>query len=213
VLLSLENVSKALGGRPVVRELSVAVERGEHLLLLGPSGSGKSTLINMVCGLLTPDAGTIRIAGEAIDHPRPSVRDAVRRRRVGLVFQTPRLVEAIDVTANLLLAQKLAGKPKDRVRVVALLDRLGITPRAHARPRELSQGEAQRAAIARALVAEPDLLVADEPTSALDDTHAGIVGRLLLEQAEATGATLLVATHDARLAPLIGRSLVLERPA
>jgi ABC-type branched-subunit amino acid transport system ATPase component len=119
VLLSVEHVSKALGGRPVVRELSVAVERGEHLLLLGPSGSGKSTLINMVCGLLTPDAGNIRIAGEAIDHPRPSVRDAVRRRRVGLVFQTPRLVEAIDVTANLLLAQKLAGKPKDRVRVEA----------------------------------------------------------------------------------------------
>ncbi|MCC2977102.1 ATP-binding cassette domain-containing protein [Sphingomonas sp. PL-96] len=210
MLIALDEVSKAMAGRKIIDRLSLQIARGEHLLLLGPSGSGKTTLVNLVCGLLTPDAGSIRVAGEAIDDPRPGVRDDVRRRRIGIIFQTLRLVGALDVTANLLLAQRLAGRPRDRDRIEALLARLGLAHRSHARPRELSHGEAQRAAIARALVSEPDLLVADEPTSALDDSHAEAVGRLLIEQTDANGATLLVATHDARLKPLIGRSLVLE---
>ena len=213
MLVVLDNVSKSLGSRIIIDRLSLGMGKGEHLLLLGPSGSGKTTLVNLLCGLLTPDAGSIRIAGEAIDDPRPAVRDDVRRRRIGIVFQTLRLVAAIDVTDNLLLARRLAGRSHDPARAAALLDTLGLAHRAHARPRELSQGEAQRAAIARALIAEPDLLVADEPTSALDDAHAARVGRLLIEQAEATGATLLVATHDARLKPVIGNSLVLEPAA
>jgi len=148
---------------------------------------------------LTPDRGTIAIDGETISGLPPARRDDLRRRKIGVIFQTLRLVAALDVTANLLLAQRLAGQRHDRSEVDALLAELGLTHRARARPRELSQGEAQRAAIARALVARPKLLIADEPTSALDDANADRVARLLVDTANAHGSTLLVATHDARM--------------
>lgn len=172
---------------------------GEHRLLLGPSGSGKTTLIHLIAGLLTPARGTIAVDGEEIGGLPPARRDDLRRRKIGVVFQTLRLVAALDVTANLLLAQRLAGQRPDPAEVVALLDELGLSHRLYARPRELSQGEAQRAAVARALVARPKLLIADEPTSALDDANAERVARLLVDTANTHGSTLLVATHDSRM--------------
>lgn len=172
---------------------------GAHRLLLGPSGSGKTTLIHLIAGLLTPERGTIAVDGEEMSGLPPARRDDLRRRKIGVVFQTLRLVAALDVTANLLLAQRLAGQRPDATEVIALLDELGLSHRLHARPRELSQGEAQRAAIARALVARPKLLIADEPTSALDDANAERVARLLVDTANTHGSTLLVATHDSRM--------------
>ncbi|MFN4097158.1 MAG: ATP-binding cassette domain-containing protein [Sphingomonas sp.] len=134
---------------------SLAQEAGAHRVLLGPSGPGKPTLINLIAGLLTPTAGGIAIDGETISNLPPARRDDLCRRKIGVVFQTLRLVAALDVTANLLLAQRLAGQKLDRAEVKALLDELGLSHRAYAKPRELSQGEAQRAAIARGLVARP----------------------------------------------------------
>lgn len=209
MLLEFVDVAKRYGDRPVLDGFSLQVVAGEHVLLLGPSGSGKTTLLHLVCGLLTPDRGAISVAGERIDCGSAAKRDDVRRRRIGIVFQALRLVSALDVRANLLLAQRLAGRARDAQGVDALIERLGLAHSARARPRELSQGEAQRAAIARALVGRPDLLVADEPTSALDDDNAGRVGRLLLDATAETGSTLLVATHDARMKALIGRSVSL----
>jgi len=209
VVLGIEAVEMAYGGRTVLHNISFQLAAGEHAVLVGPSGSGKTTLVNLVCGLLTPDRGQIYIVGERIDDARAALRDDIRRRRIGIVFQTLRLVSALDVRGNLLLAQKLAGRPRDGRSVDSLLDRLGLTHRAGARPRELSQGEGQRAAIARALIAEPDLLVADEPTSALDDVNAERVARLLLDTAEEKRATLLIATHDARVKALIPRHVPL----
>lgn len=195
-LLDIQDLHFSRGGIPIFSGLNLSVEPGAHLLLLGPSGSGKSTLINLIAGLLTPDRGQIRLNGT----PMPAAaraRDDLRRREIAIIFQSLRLVSALTLRANLQLAAQLAEQSADAI--PALLDRLGLSHRADARPRDLSQGEAQRAAIARALVARPRLLLADEPTSALDDRNADNVGRLLVETAAEAGSTLLVATHDARL--------------
>lgn len=209
-VLEVRGLSKAYAGHKVLRELSFSLPHGKHLLLLGPSGSGKSTLINLVAGLLTPDSGEIIIAGDSMTGLGGAARDDLRRRRIGIIFQTLRLVSALSVRANLRLAQKLShGEPDDDV-IECLLESLGIADRAHAKPRELSQGEAQRAAIARALVGRPDLLVADEPTSALDDANAEMIGQVLLDTAKAQGSTLLIATHDQRLRRLIPNCLSLR---
>jgi len=208
-VLAVNGLSKAYGGMPVIRNLSFEVGTGGHLLLLGPSGSGKSTLINLIAGMLTPDAGEIRIAGEEMTGLKATARDDLRRRRIGIIFQTLRLVSALSVRANLRLAQELGRGQADDAAIDGLLDALGIAHRADAKPRELSQGEAQRAAAARALIGRPDLLVADEPTSALDDANAEKLARLLLETAQTQGSTLLIATHDRRLKALFPESLSL----
>ena len=139
-----------------------------------------------------------------------SVRsDSIRRRRFGIVFHTLRLVSALTVRKNLLLAQRLQTSATNPDQVDEILERLGIADRAKARPFELSQGEAQRAAIARALVVSPSILIADEPTSALDRDNADAVAQLLIEVAGEAGASLLIATHDERLRSYFARTMVL----
>ncbi len=210
--LELEAVSYARGGRAILDRVSLALAPGAHHLLLGRSGSGKTTLLHLVAGLITPDSGEVRVAGEDMSGASPSARSAIRRRHIGIVFQGIRLVGALSVAGNLALAQQLAGRP-DAALVAHVLDRLGLAGLAGRKPRELSQGEAQRAAIARAIVTRPTLLLADEPTSALDDANAAAVASLLLETAADAGATLLVATHDARLLAHVPRHMRLDREA
>lgn len=197
--LKLENLTLSHGTRPVLSAFSLALEQGAQVLLLGPSGSGKTTLMHAVCGLLSPSSGSVFVGGEQMSGLPQAGRDALRRKRIGIVFQTLRLVSALSVRDNLALAQKLAGHKRDDAEIDKLLTRLGIPHCANAKPERLSQGEAQRAAIGRALAAKPQLLVADEPTSALDDDNAEAVVKLLLESAKAQGSTLLIATHDGRL--------------
>lgn len=202
-------MTKAYGSETVLRDLSLVLSPGQHLLLLGPSGSGKSTLINLLAGLLTPDSGEIRIAGEPMTGIPGAARDDLRRRRIGLVLQTLRLVSALSLRKNLRLAQKLSCGHGNDGEIDGMLDILGIAHRADAKPRQLSQGEAQRAAIARALVGGPDLLLADEPTSALDDANAEKIACLLLDTARVQGTTLVIATHDQRLRRYIPDTLSL----
>lgn len=208
-LLEISGLTFRYGGQAVLDRFDLIQDAGAHRVLLGPSGSGKTTLIHLIAGLLTPQEGTVAIDGETITNLPPARRDDLRRRKIGVVFQTLRLVAALDVTSNLLLAQRLAGQRQDRAEAKALLDELGLLHRAHARPRELSQGEAQRAAIARGLVARPRLLIADEPTSALDERNAERVARLLIDTANAHGSTLLVATHDSRIKAFIPDAVTL----
>lgn len=212
IVLEARGLCKNFGSTPVLHDLSFTFEKGRHLLLLGPSGSGKSTLINILTGLQTPDAGEVSIVGEAMTGRPPAARDELRKRRIGIIFQSLRLVSALSIRANLRLAQTLAGHAADDTAIDALLEGVGIAHRVHERPRALSQGEAQRAAIARAIITKPALLVADEPTSALDDGNAQKVARLLLDTAQAHGSTLLIATHDRRLSDLIPNRLILEAP-
>lgn len=209
-MLAIDDLAYGYGEKPVLDGFGMVQRQGEHRVLLGPSGSGKTTLIHLIAGLLTPVRGSVTIDGETISDLPPTRRDDLRRRKIGVVFQALRLVAALDVTANLLLAQRLAGQPTDRAEIAALLAELDLAHRAYARPRNLSQGEAQRAAIARALVTRPRLLIADEPTSALDDRNADRVARLLVDTADRHGSTLLIATHDARIRSTIPAAFVLE---
>lgn len=201
--LTVDSVGLSYGSTSVLDNLSFTLDAGEHALLLGPSGSGKSSLLNIICGLQTPDCGTVTLGSEAVS-------DTVRKAHMGVVFQTLRLVSALSVKGNLLLAQKLSSGSQDGARVDAILEQLGIAHRTDARPHELSQGEAQRAAIARALVTSPGVLIADEPTSALDKDNTANVAKMLIEAAKEAGASLLIATHDDRLTAHFGRTLKLE---
>lgn len=208
--LDIRDLGKSYMGRPALSGVSFRIDSGERALLLGPSGSGKSTLLNCLCGLQRPDTGAVMLGEAVLASPGSmAAADSLRRRHFGIVFQTLRLISALTVRANLALAQKLQIGASDPDLIAQTLERLGIAHRADARPFELSQGEAQRAAIARALVVRPDILVADEPTSALDHLNAARVAGLLLDLAQEVGATLIVATHDERLRPHFERHLTL----
>ena len=191
--LSVEKVGLSYDGRPVLQDVSFTLGAHQSALLLGPSGSGKSSLLNIVCGLRTPDNGKVTLGGETLAGADGLVLgDDVRRRSMGIIFQTLRLVSALTLRGNLLLAQKLQTGSQDKSLINSTLEKLDIAHRADARPFELSQGEAQRAAIARALVVKPAILIADEPTSALDAANTRKVANLLLELANEAGASLLL---------------------
>lgn len=209
--LEVKNVGLSFAGRAVLRDVNLTLPAQSRALLLGPSGSGKSSLLNIICGLQSPDSGTVTFGTATLAGAGGAKgSDSVRKRHMGIVFQTLKLVSALSVKANLALAQRLQTGSTDAALVTATLERLGIADRASARPHQLSQGEAQRAAIARALVVKPDILIADEPTSALDHANTEAVAALLIEAAEQAGASLLIATHDDRLRAHFERTLVLE---
>jgi putative ABC transport system ATP-binding protein len=198
-LLEIRDLRHEYGGRTVLSVPAWDVAQGESSLVLGPSGSGKSTLINLIAGLAAPTAGRVRVGGEEITRLSPAGKDAFRARFVGLVLQTLHLIGVVSVRENLRIAQRIASARVDDGRIDEVLGSLGIEGLARAKARNLSVGEAQRVAIARAVVNRPKLILADEPTSALDDGNCERALALLLAQARACGATLLVATHDNRI--------------
>jgi putative ABC transport system ATP-binding protein len=212
MLLKVGGLKHRIGGRVVLDAPDWRQAAGDHSLILGASGSGKTTLINIVAGLVTPSEGSVVVDGSPMSALPPVRRDALRRRTIALVFQTLRLIPALSVRQNMALAQRVARGVGDAAEVERLIAAVGLKHRADARPRELSQGEGQRAAIARALAVRPKLLIADEPTSALDDANASAMVDLLLAAADETGATLLIATHDGRIRNRFARTVELAPP-
>jgi putative ABC transport system ATP-binding protein len=212
-VLILDGVTRAYGPRTVVAIPSWSVAAGQHSLILGPSGSGKTTLLHLIAGLLRPSRGSVRVAGEDLGALTPAQLDAWRGKMVGIVLQRLHLIPALTVRDNLRLARTLARLPPDPRRIDTLLADLGLAALAGARPNRLSEGEAQRVAIGRAVVNHPALILADEPTSALDGTNCAAVVALLRAQAAASGATLMIATHDARLQPFFQHRLELPAQA
>lgn len=187
-----------------------ALAAGEHALVLGPSGSGKTTLLHIVAGLVRPSEGTIRIDGQSLAELSAVAIDRLRGRSIGFVPQRLHLIGSLDVRANLMLAQQLGRGASDPTRVDVVLDALQMRDRARAYPHQLSHGQAQRVAIARAVINRPRLVLADEPTANLDDANCARAADLLIEQAQAVGAALLIATHDQRLRERFARQLVLS---
>jgi putative ABC transport system ATP-binding protein len=208
-IVLLDSLARVYGARTVVAIPSWTVTVGQHSMILGPSGSGKSTLLHLIAGLLRPSRGRVLVAGRDLAALTPAELDAFRGRTIGIVLQRLHLIPALTVRDNLRLARALARLPQDAARIDALIADLGLGALAGARPSQLSEGEAQRVAIARAVVNHPALILADEPTSALDDANCKTVLALLRAQAEASGATLVIATHDARLKPHFGHRLEL----
>ncbi len=202
-MFSLKGIEHGYAGTTVLRVESWRVAQGEHWLLAGASGSGKTTLLHILAGLTTPSSGEVIVGGTDLTSLRGSARDHWRGFTIGLVPQRLHLVGALTVRDNLRLAQYLAGFPDDPVRVRELLEAVLVADLADRYPRELSQGQAQRVATARAVVNRPALVLADEPTANLDDPHAAGALELLRAQALAVNAALIVASHDARVRPLL----------
>ncbi len=208
-MLRTTGLQYSYDGRHTLSFPDINCKAGEHWLLLGQSGSGKTTLLHLLGGLLRPRAGRIEVADTDMSALPASRLDRFRGRRIGIVFQTAHFVNALTVEENLLLAQQLAGLKPSRSRIDELLEHLNLGHKLKAKPSRLSIGEQQRAAIARAIVNQPDIILADEPTSALDGHNCDNVIRLLEGQARAVGATLLVVTHDQRLKERFSNQIVL----
>jgi putative ABC transport system ATP-binding protein len=184
--------------------------QGGVLLLHGPSGSGKSTWLALAAGLLRPSAGEIVVAGQALAALRPVAVDAWRARAIGFLPQRLHLSEALTVAGNLALAQWAAGVPDDAAAVGRVLSTLGVADLAARRPSQLSGGQAQRVALARAVLLQPRVILADEPTASLDDTAAAVALQLLADTAARLGASLVIATHDARVTAALPQAQLLR---
>ncbi|WP_327713009.1 ABC transporter ATP-binding protein [Streptomyces sp. NBC_00464] len=201
-VIELRGVSRRYDdGPPALHEVSLTVQPGEAVAILGPSGSGKSTLLNLVAGLDRPDTGTVIVDAVRVDQLGETGSALYRRSRIGMVFQFFNLLDDLTVTDNVALPARLAGMARGEAarRTVELLELLGIDRHARAYPGRLSGGERQRVAVARALMNRPTLLLADEPTGALDTAAGQDVSRLLTGL-NAEGQTVVVVTHDLALA-------------
>jgi len=184
-----------------LRGIDLEVQDGEFVAIIGPSGSGKSTLMNLIGCLDTPSGGTYRLSGEVVAGLNKERLAAIRNRRVGFVFQNFNLLNQITAYENVEMPLLFGGvsRRKRKKRVEELMDRVGLADRMHHKPTELSGGQMQRVAVARALAMNPDILLADEPTGNLDSSSGGDIMELFQELWEG-GRTMLVITHDAALA-------------
>ena len=197
---------------------SFAVRRRESLLIMGPSGSGKSTLLSLACGIVSPERGAITVAGTAVSDLRGAALDRFRAEHFGIIFQMFNLLPYGSIVDNVLLPLRFARARRRRAsrdgeparEAQRLLVRLGLDPALHRRSASnLSVGQQQRVAVARALIGNPAIVIADEPTSALDRDHQQAFLDLLFEETGQAGATLVMVSHDATLAPRFERTVEL----
>ena len=216
VSLSVEGVRKSYGeGHLRIDALlptTLSLRPGELAMITGPSGSGKSTLLAILSGLLTPDEGVVMALGQHLESLSPNQRDRFRLANAGFIFQGFHLLPAMTASqqVEIVLRQQGVGPAEARRRAAAALDAVGLSRRLRNLPGEMSGGEKQRVASARALAKRPTLIFADEPTSALDSENGRQVAKLLREEAHASGATVVCVTHDPRLADLADRVLRME---
>ncbi|NVK49725.1 MAG: ATP-binding cassette domain-containing protein [Cyclobacteriaceae bacterium] len=189
---------------------NISLEAGESLLILGRSGSGKTTFLNLLAGLLIPDSGEVVLDGVLVNSLKGVQADRFRGENIGIVFQKPHLLAPLTVKENLQMARHFSKK--EGLDLDQLLDELNLSQKAHSSISKLSEGEAQRVSIARALVNKPRLILADEPTSSLDDENALKVISLLQNQAAKIEAALIIVTHDQRVKDQISNFIEVQAP-
>lgn len=211
-LLEALDVELSFGQTPALRGATVAVDAGEILAVMGPSGSGKSTLLHCLAGILVPSAGQIRFDGNRVDSLRESERSALRRDSFGFVFQFGQLVPELTAEENIALPLLLSGvrRGESLTQARSLLDRLDLAGLGHRRSGELSGGQAQRVALARGLVGHPKVLFADEPTGSLDSLTGEHVMDLMTTAARDEGTTVVLVTHEPRVAAYADRQVVVR---
>ena len=194
----------------VLDRIDLRIQQAEAVAIVGPSGSGKSTLLGLLAGLDRPSEGSVLVSGVALEALDEDALALLRRDQLGFVFQTFQLLSNLTARENVLLPLELHGVAGARARCDALLERVGLAARGHHYPAQLSGGEQQRVAIARAFAAEPRILLADEPTGNLDPEAGASVLELLLELRAQHGSTLVVVTHDERIAARLDRRIRIE---
>jgi putative ABC transport system ATP-binding protein len=211
-LLRANELTLSFGTTPALRGAAVSVERGELLAVMGPSGSGKSTLLHCLAGILVPDSGAVYFAGQRIDTTSDAERSALRRERFGFVFQLGQLVPELTAEENVALPLLLNGVGRGEAigRARSWFDRLDLAGLERRRSGELSAGQAQRVALARGLVAAPDVVFADEPTGSLDSLAGEQVMELLVGAARDHGTTVVLVTHDPRVAAYADREVIVR---
>jgi putative ABC transport system ATP-binding protein len=212
VLIEARGICRSFGQTPALRGADLAVRAGEVLAVMGPSGSGKSTLLHCLAGILRPDSGEIAFEGRRIDILDEGVRSALRRDRFGFVFQFGQLVPELTAEENVALPLLLNGvrRTEALAGARAWFQRLDLDGLERRRSGELSGGQAQRVALARGLVAQPDVLFADEPTGALDSLTGERVMELLAGAARDQGTTVVLVTHEARVAAYADREVIVR---
>ncbi|MDX5439812.1 MAG: ABC transporter ATP-binding protein [Alteromonadaceae bacterium] len=194
----------------ILQGVSLEINRGESVAIVGRSGSGKTTLLGLLAGLDTPTEGKVELDGAEISSLTEDQRAQLRASRVGFVFQSFQLLPALSALENVMLPLELAGMESPEARAKELLERVGLGERLSHTPRQLSGGEQQRVAIARAFASDPVILFADEPTGNLDNRTGQAVSDLLMDLNREQGTTLVMVTHDEHLAARCGRQLQIE---
>ncbi len=212
ILVTVEKASKSYDGRPILREITFTLRRGERLGLMGPSGSGKSTLLNCLGGLDRLDSGRILLQGRDLTTLDEEDWAQTRRREIGTIFQFFHLLPTLTARENIEFPLRLLGCSRREIREATdrLLEEVGMVNRADARPDQLSGGEMQRVAIARALAARPRLLLADEPTGNLDSANGQAILQLLQKISARYEVSLVMVTHDAEATRICHRVLHLR---
>ncbi|MCL7989271.1 ATP-binding cassette domain-containing protein [Sphingobacterium sp. lm-10] len=199
-VLKTEGLTFRYGSQsPMLAFKDLYVSKQQHTLLLGDSGTGKSTLLNLLGGLSNPTTGQVLINNDDIYQLSESALDKFRAQNIGFIFQEAHLLKNLTLSENIRLAQSLAGYPVDQKQIDSLLEQLQLAEHAQKHPNQLSRGQLQRAAIARAIINRPAILLADEPTASLDDNNTQRVLTLLKEMADKHGSTLIISTHDKRI--------------
>lgn len=193
-----------------LNHVSFSVEEGEFVTILGPSGSGKSTLLHLLGGVDKPTSGKVYIGGQSIYEMKERELTAFRRREIGQIYQFYNLIPVLNVEENICLPMLLDHRQAERKDLDELLDLLGLTERVNHLPSELSGGQQQRVAIGRALISKPKLILADEPTGNLDQKNSREIIKLFRELNEKYGQTILLITHDEKIAEHAERILVIE---
>lgn len=211
-MIEVTNIRKRFGEVEVLKGISLTIDRGELVSIVGASGAGKTTLLQIMGTLLRPDAGTLRIAGEELSTMNDTRLSRFRNEQIGFVFQFHHLLPEFTALENVCLPALIAGRSRTEVEreAMQLLERVGLTARAQHKPSQLSGGEQQRVSIARALINRPAVILADEPSGNLDSHNREEIHRLFFDLREELGQTIVLVTHDEGLAAATDRCIRLS---
>lgn len=208
-MIQVKNICKSFGTLQVLKDIDLTIRRGEVVSIVGPSGAGKTTLLHVLGTLDTPDSGIVRIGGEVVTELKEKDLADFRNRHIGFVFQFHQLLPEFTALENVMIPALIAGtsKSKAKEKALSLLDMLGLAERREHKPSQLSGGEKQRVAVARALVNDPDVVLADEPSGSLDTKNKEDLHRLFFDLRDRLGQTFVIVTHDESLASITDRTI------
>lgn len=211
-MIRIERVTKSFGNLQVLRGIDLSIDKGEVASIVGPSGAGKTTLLQIMGTLDRPDSGRVIIDGTAVDAMKERELSAFRNRRIGFVFQFHRLLPEFTALENIMIPAFIAGRGRQEAKAAAMeiLDFMNLTDRAGHKPNELSGGEQQRVAVARALINRPAVILADEPSGSLDSRNKEELHRLFFDLRDRLGQTFVIVTHDEMLAQTTDRTIRIE---